>query len=126
MALSFASASGKPDPSRPYVYVILLTSNEGRQNMLEAMQAGADDYLVKPFDELELKARLLVGKRILDLQDELVSARESMRHAATHDSLTGLMNRGEIFSMLERELERARREHKTVGVILATSTISSA
>src|SRR5271168_1289366 len=104
--------------SRPYVYVILLTSNKGRQNMLDAMQAGADDYLVKPFDELELKARLLVGKRILDLQDELVFARESMRHDATHDSLTGLMNRGEIFAMLKRELERARRENKPVGVIL--------
>jgi len=105
--------------SGPYVYVILLTSKEGRQNMLEAMQAGADDYLAKPFDELELKARLLVGKRILDLQDELVSARESMRHAATHDSLTGLMNRGEILSMLERELERARREHNKLAVILS-------
>ncbi len=108
----------KGGSSRPYVYVILLTSNEDRQNMLEAMQAGSDDYLVKPFDEMELKARLLVGKRILDLQDELVSARESMRHAATHDSLTGLMNRGEIFSMLERELERARRERTRVGVVL--------
>lgn len=104
--------------SGPYVYVILLTSNEGRQNMLDAMQAGADDYLAKPFDELELKARLLVGKRILDLQEELVSARESMRHAATHDSLTGLMNRGEIVGMLQRELERARRDHKPVGVLL--------
>src|SRR5258707_10766499 len=104
--------------SGPYVYVILLTSKEGRQNMLDAMQAGADDYLVKPFDELELKARLLVGKRILDLQEELVSARESMRRAATHDSLTGLMNRGEILAMLLRELERARREHKPVSVIL--------
>jgi diguanylate cyclase (GGDEF)-like protein len=102
----------------PYVYVILLTSKEGRQNMLDAMRAGVDDYLVKPFDEMELKARLLVGKRILDLQEELVGARESMRHAATHDSLTGLMNRGEILAMLERELERARREHKPVGVIL--------
>jgi len=108
----------KAGSTGPYVYVILLTSNEGRQNMLDAMQAGADDYLVKPFDELELKARLLVGKRILDLQEELVSARESMRHAATHDSLTGLMNRGEILTMLERELERARRERKPVGVIL--------
>src|ERR1700686_3625011 len=104
--------------SGTYVYVILLTSKEGRQNMLEAMQAGADDYLVKPFDELELKARLLVGKRILDLQEQLISARESMRRAATHDSLTGLMNRGEILAMLLRELERARREHKPVGVIL--------
>src|ERR1035438_10431513 len=104
--------------SSPYVYVILLTSKEGRQNMLQAMQAGADDYLVKPFDELELKARLLVGKRILDLQEELVSARESMRHAATHDSLTGLTNRGEILAMLERELERGRRERTPVAVIL--------
>src|SRR5271155_450328 len=108
----------KAGSSGPYVYVILLTSNEGRQNMLDALQAGADDYLVKPFDELELKARLLVGKRILDLQEELVSARESMRHAATHDSLTGLMNRGEIVAMLERELERARREHHPLSVIL--------
>jgi diguanylate cyclase (GGDEF)-like protein len=104
--------------SSPYIYIILLTSKEGRQNMLQAMQAGADDCLVKPFDELELKARLLVGKRILDLQEELVSARESMRHAATHDSLTGLTNRGEILAMLERELERARRERKPVAVIL--------
>lgn len=104
--------------SGPYVYVILLTSKEGRQNMLEAMQAGADDYLVKPFNEMEMKARLLVGKRILDLQEELVSARESMRHATTHDSLTGLMNRGEIIAMFQRELERARREHTPVGAIL--------
>jgi two-component system cell cycle response regulator len=104
--------------SGSYTYVILLTSKDGRQNMLDAMQAGADDYLVKPFDEMELKARLLVGKRILDLQEELVAARESMRHAATHDNLTGLMNRGEIVAMLQRELERARREHKPVSIIL--------
>lgn len=101
-----------------YVYVILLTSKQGRQDMLDAMNAGVDDYLVKPFDASELKARLLVGKRILNLQDELVAARESMRHAATHDSLTGLLNRGEIFGMLERELERARRERKPLSVIL--------
>jgi diguanylate cyclase (GGDEF)-like protein len=104
--------------SGPYVYVILLTGKDGRQHMLDALQAGADDYLVKPFDELELRARLLVGKRILELQEELVSARESMRHAATHDNLTGLMNRGEIVDMLTRELERARRERRPVSVIL--------
>ncbi len=101
-----------------YVYVILLTGKQGRQDMLEAMNAGVDDYLVKPFDASELKARLLVGKRILNLQDELVAARESMRHAATHDSLTGLLNRGEIFAMLERELERGRRERRPLSVIL--------
>jgi two-component system, cell cycle response regulator len=105
--------------SGTYVYVILLTSKEGKQNMLRAMQAGADDYLVKPFDELELKARLLVGKRILDLQDQLVLARESMHYAATHDSLTTLMNRSEVVTMLLSELARARRERNPIGVILA-------
>jgi two-component system cell cycle response regulator len=101
-----------------YTYVILLTGKEGRQNMLEAMDAGADDYLEKPFDDLELKARLVVGKRILDLHQQLVSARESMRHAATHDSLTSLLNRGAILSTLERELVRGQREHTPVGIIL--------
>ncbi len=104
--------------SGQYIYIILLTSKEGRQNMLEALQAGADDYLMKPFDESELKARLLTGKRILDLQEELVAAREAMREAATRDSLTGLLNHAEIFGMLERELERARRERKPLSVLL--------
>jgi two-component system cell cycle response regulator len=104
--------------SGTYTYVILLTSKDGRQNLLDAMEAGVDDYLVKPIDGMELKARLQVGKRILDLQEELISARESMRHAATHDNLTGLLNRGEIVANLQRELERARRERRPVGVIL--------
>lgn len=101
-----------------YSYIIILTGKDAKKDLLEAMQAGADDYLVKPFDELELKARLMVGKRILVLQEELVAAQESMRHAATHDSLTGLMNRGEVMETLRRELERARRGEKQVCVIL--------
>jgi diguanylate cyclase (GGDEF)-like protein len=102
-----------------YSYIIVLTGKSGQKEMLEAMQAGADDYIVKPFDEPALRARLSVGKRILDLQDELVSARESMRHAATHDGLTGILNRRELMEALARELERAKRDKKPVGIILA-------
>jgi two-component system, cell cycle response regulator len=105
--------------SGQYVYIMVLTGKDARQDMLDALQAGADDYLRKPFDEAELKARLLVGQRILELQEELVAARESMREAATRDSLTGLLNRAEIFAMLERELERSRRERRVLSVILA-------
>lgn len=104
---------------REYVYVILLTGKDGRQNMLQAMQAGADDFLAKPFDAHELKARLMVGQRIVTLQEELIAARESMRQAATHDCLTGLMNRSEALKFLANELERAKRSATTVGVILA-------
>ena len=88
--------------SDPYVYTILLTSKEGRSHLLEAMEAGVDDYLVKPFDELELKARLLAGTRILRLHDELIAARETMRHVVTHDGLTELMNRTAVLELLDR------------------------
>ena len=105
--------------SRPYTYIILLTGKDGKKDMLTAMQAGADDYIAKPFDESELHARILVGKRILELQQELISSRDSMRHAATHDSLTGLLNRAEIMDVLTRELARSKRDSKPVGIILA-------
>jgi two-component system, cell cycle response regulator len=68
---------------------------------------------------LELKARLFVGKRILDLQRELVETRESLRMAATYDFLTRLLNRGEIVALLDRELTRGKRESSPVGIILA-------
>ena len=110
---------GDSGGSYSYSYVILLTGKDAKADLLEAMQAGADDYLVKPFDRLELKARLLVGKRIIGLHEELVSARESMRYAATHDFLTGLLNRGEVFDSLRRELDRARRSLQPVSIILA-------
>jgi two-component system, cell cycle response regulator len=102
-----------------YSYIILLTGKDAQNDVIEAMEAGADDYLVKPFNELELKARLLVGKRIVGLHEELVASRESMRHAATHDSLTGLLNRGEIMDLLSRETERSKRGGKPLSIILA-------
>jgi diguanylate cyclase (GGDEF)-like protein len=52
----------------------------------------------------------------VNLQNDLVLARESMRHPATHDALTGLLNRAEVLRLLERELAR---EHKPVAVVTA-------
>jgi diguanylate cyclase (GGDEF)-like protein len=102
-----------------YTYLILLTGKDGKADLVEGMHAGADDYLVKPFEPLELKARLLAGQRILNLQRELVEARESLRMAATYDFLTRLLNRGEIAGLLDRELIRGKRESRPVGIILA-------
>jgi len=101
-----------------YTYTVLLTAKTEKQEMLRAMDAGADDFLAKPFDPLELKARLLVGKRILDLQEKLVSANGALHFAATHDFLTRIWNRAEILGFLKRELARARRDSTTVGLIL--------
>jgi diguanylate cyclase (GGDEF)-like protein len=101
-----------------YTYIVLLTGKDGKNDLVVGMRAGADDYLSKPFHPPELEARLQVGERILALQRELISARESLRTAATYDFLTGLLNRGEIVACLERELVRAKRETSDVGIIL--------
>jgi len=103
---------------RSYVYMVLLTSKETKEDVVVGLQSGADDYLTKPFDAEELKARLRTGLRILDLEDKLVEAREDMRFRATHDALTHLWNRGAILEMLGRELARCHRERQNVGVIL--------
>lgn len=105
-------------PGCPYVYILLLTARGQKEDLLEGMNAGADDYLSKPFDPKELKARLHVGGRIVELQDELIAAREALRFQATHDALTGACNRAEVIETLRRELARRHREGGSVGVIL--------
>jgi len=102
----------------PYTYTVLLTGKSQKREMLEAMGAGADDFLAKPFDPAELKARLMVGKRIVELQQKLVSANTALHFAASHDFLTEIWNRAEILSFLRRELARARRDAAPVGTIL--------
>ena len=101
-----------------YVYMILLTSKEKKEDVVAGLESGADDYLTKPFDPEELKARLRTGMRILDLEDRLVEAREGMRFQATHDALTSLWNRGVIMDLLGRELARARREGNCTAILL--------
>jgi len=103
---------------RAYTYLILLSSKESKQDIVQGLEAGADDYLTKPFDVEELKARLRAGERILQLEDRLVEARESMRFQATHDRLTSLWNRGVIVELMEREIQRSRREKNPVAIML--------
>jgi two-component system, cell cycle response regulator len=103
----------------PYIYIILLTAKGQQEDIVEGLEAGADDYITKPFDLQELGARLRAGKRILELQEQLVSARELLRVQATHDSLTGLLNRKGILEVLDKELARSNREGTHVSVLLA-------
>jgi diguanylate cyclase (GGDEF)-like protein len=102
----------------PYTYIILLTSKNTKSETVEGMEAGADDYVVKPFHDHELQVRLRAGKRIIDLQTELLDAREELRDRANKDLLTMLPNRSAIQDLLEQELSRCHREGRTVGVIL--------
>jgi diguanylate cyclase (GGDEF)-like protein len=103
----------------PYVYILLLTAKGNQEDIINGLEAGADDYLTKPFHALELKARLRSGRRILELQQQLIAAREAFRLQATHDLLTSLWNHAAILDILQRELNRARRESNPLGVVMA-------
>jgi len=102
----------------PYTYIILLTARTKREDLIAGMEAGADDYVTKPFDAHELRVRLRAGRRILDLQDALLEAQEVLRLQATQDPLTSLWNRGMIMELLGRELARAKRERSPLSVLM--------
>jgi two-component system cell cycle response regulator len=102
-----------------YRYVLLLTAKDDKQDVIAGLEAGVDDYLTKPFDVDELRARVRAGKRILDLQAALIHAKDDLQFAAAHDPLTGLWNRGAILDLLKREVSRRQRSRDPLGVIMA-------
>ncbi len=105
-------------PDRPYTYILLLTGRSQKDDLLRGLESGADDYLTKPFDAAELRARLHVGERILELQNGLIAAREELRFRATHDELTGLSNRRVVLDEIAREHSRHLRHGGTFAIVL--------
>jgi len=104
--------------SRDYTYVMLLTARGRKKDLIDGMEAGADDYITKPFDSGEMKVRLRAAERILDLQNRLLNAQEALRKQATHDFLTGLYNRQAINEILHLEAQRADRNSTPTSVIM--------
>ena len=97
-------------------YIIMLTSKTEKAEIVAALDAGANDYLAKPFDSGELRARVEVGRRMVEMQDELLKSRKALLHQANHDPLTGLPNRRAILDRLQKELARAARHSDVVSV----------
>lgn len=95
-----------------YIYLIMLTSRSETEFVVEAMNAGADDFIGKPFNVEELQVRIRAGRRISELEQQL-------RLKASHDALTGIYNRGAVIDILEKELVRLGREQQPVAVIFA-------
>ncbi|HVP30207.1 MAG TPA: diguanylate cyclase [Myxococcota bacterium] len=108
----------RQDDTAPYTYVILFSARDTRADLIGALRAGADDYLVAPIDPEVLQLRLRAGRRIVDLQEQLVAARDAMRFQNEHDALTGLPSRSRLSHALETELERARRFETPVAVLM--------
>lgn len=95
-----------------YIYFIILTAKEKKEDIVKGLEAGADDLLVKPFSHEELKCRVLIGERILNLEKRILQL-------ASTDSLTGILNRRAFMERLKAELERAARENAPLSIIMA-------
>lgn len=108
----------RADGTRPYTYIIVMTSNTEKGNVVKALQAGADDYLTKPFDSAEMLARIGVGRRIIDLNRELAAKSEKLERAARTDPLTGLPNRRAIEDWAGKQLRGAARHGFHFWVVL--------
>src|SRR6202011_1492247 len=101
-----------------YVYALLLTARDAKEHIIAGLEAGADDYLVKPVHEPELVARLNAGRRILALEHSLRAANERNRELSITDALTGAYNRRYLMEQLPRELERCRRYASPLSVLM--------
>ena len=101
-----------------YVFIILLTAKDSKDDIIRGLRAGADDYLTKPFSHAELVARLNTGKRVLELERSLKDANEEIRILSITDPLTGTYNRGYMTERLPQEIKRARRYSRALSIIL--------
>jgi two-component system, cell cycle response regulator len=99
-----------------YYYLIMLTAKTEREDIIAGMEAGADDYITKPFDKHELRVRLRAGERIINLQSQLTEAQRTLKKQATVDGLTGVLNRRAILDQLARDIDRARRDDGRLSV----------
>ncbi|MDP9014155.1 MAG: diguanylate cyclase [Pseudomonadota bacterium] len=101
-----------------YVYALLLTARDAKEHIIAGLEAGADDYLIKPVHEPELIARLNAGRRILALEHSLRAANQRNRVLSITDDLTGAYNRRYLMEQLPREVERCRRYAYPLTVIM--------
>lgn len=102
-----------------YVYIVLLTAKDLKDDIVTGLKAGADDYLTKPFNHAELIARLNTGKRILELERSLKEANEEITILSITDPLTGCYNRVYLNKHLPQEINRARRYGHPLSLILS-------
>ena len=109
----------RENPAEGYVFIFLITARDSKKDIIVGLEAGADDYLTKPFDRSELIARLKTALRVLDLEKSLKDAYEKIRILSITDKLTGCFNRTYMDEYLAKEITRATRYHRPVSLIMA-------
>jgi two-component system, cell cycle response regulator len=109
----------RADFADSFTYVIVLTSNTDTSRLVEALEAGADDYVTKPFNAEELLARVNVGRRFVELHRQLEAKNRFLQQLALTDELTGLPNRRAVEHWAVRQISGAVRHRFPFWVVMA-------
>ena len=103
---------------RGYVYMILLTNKDSKDDIILGLEAGADDYLTKPVYFVELTARINNGMRVLELERNLKKAGQEIYHLTITDSLTGAYNRRYLNEQLPGAIDQALQQTYPLSLVL--------
>jgi diguanylate cyclase (GGDEF)-like protein len=103
---------------REHASVIFLTSNRETEDIIRGLEAGALDYICKPFKPLELIARVKSQLKFKGIQDDLRIANEKLQSLVDIDDLTGLYNMRSVYERLNQEIDRARRYKHSLAVFM--------
>ena len=101
-----------------YLYTIILSKSTKHSDLIMGLQSGADEFISKPVDLAELQLRIRTGRRIIELQANLLEAQEALRIQATQDFLTRINNRAAIMDILNQEMKRTSRTKNPMGVVM--------
>jgi len=106
-------------PELPSAYVLLVADSRTSEDLLDGLNAGADDFLFTPLDANEARARIRTGARIVEIERALKASQDALRVQSTRDATTGSWNRAAILVLLPKEQERARRKSGSVAIVIA-------
>jgi len=104
--------------SPDYISTIFVSAKSDTADVIRGLDAGADDYICKPFDAQELLSRIRCHLRIKDIRDELRRANGRLKELVDRDDLTGLYNMRSLYQKLDHEIDRAQRHSRQIGVIM--------
>jgi DNA-binding response OmpR family regulator/anti-sigma regulatory factor (Ser/Thr protein kinase) len=106
-----AASDGPPTGRAEYAYIILVTAKSGREELVEGMEAGANDFISKPFDYEELRVRLQAGERIIRLERMLAERNQALRRAG-EDLEARVRERTAELAQANERLRQAEVERK--------------
>jgi two-component system, cell cycle response regulator len=105
-----------------FIYLLVVTTRDREESIIKFLEAGANDFIFKPFGKGEIKSRIKIAEHIIKLEEESLKSRKKMLKLVKEDPVTGLFNRRSLLDEILKEMGRASREVKYISAVMASIT----